>query len=78
MSTLTRDVVNRDDPAQRAVLAAERIRALEELELMRKQIVADTDAIAAIDASKRCQRRPRKAERAVVVVLEPIASPVRH
>ena len=53
VSTLTRDVVNRDDPAQRAVLAAERIRALEELELMRKQIVADTDAIAAIEEEAR-------------------------
>jgi len=58
VSTLTRDVVNRDDPAQRALLIAERIRALEELELMRKQVVADTEAIAAIEEDARRQGVP--------------------
>jgi len=53
VATLTRDVVNRDDPAQRAVLINERIRALEELDLMRKQIVADTEAIAQIEEEAR-------------------------
>jgi len=58
VSTLTRDVVNRDDPAQRAALAAERIRTMEELELMRKQIAADTEAIAAIEEEARREGVP--------------------
>lgn len=53
VSTLTRDVVNRDDPAQRAALINERLRALEELDLMRKQVVADTEAIALIEEEAR-------------------------
>jgi hypothetical protein len=53
VSTLTRDVVNRDDPAQRAALIQERLRALEELESMRKQVIADTEAIAAIEEEAR-------------------------
>jgi hypothetical protein len=53
VSTLTRDVVNRDDPAQRAALINERLRALEELDLMRKQIIADTEAIALIEEEAR-------------------------
>lgn len=58
ISTLTRDVVNRDDPAQRAVLIAERVRALEEVEAMRKQVVADTEAIAAIEEEARREGVP--------------------
>jgi hypothetical protein len=53
VSALTRDVVNRDDPAQRAALINERLRALEELDLMRKQIIADTEAIALIEEEAR-------------------------
>jgi hypothetical protein len=53
VSTLTRDAVNRDDPAQRAALIQERLRALEELETMRKQVVADTQAIADIEEEAR-------------------------
>ena len=53
VATLTRDVVNRDDPAQRAVLINERLRALEELDLMRKQIIADAEAIALIEEDAR-------------------------
>ena len=53
VSALTRDVVNRDDPAQRAALMNERLRALEELDLMRKQVVADTEAIALIEEEAR-------------------------
>ena len=58
VSTLTRDVVNRDDPAQRALLIAERLRALEELDLMRKQVTADTEAIAAIEEEARREGVP--------------------
>ena len=53
VSTLTRDAVNRDDPAQRAALIQERLRALEELETMRKQVAADTQAIADIEEEAR-------------------------
>ena len=53
ISTLTRDVASRDDPAQRAALINERIRALEELDVLRKQLVADTEAIAAIEEEAR-------------------------
>ena len=53
VSTLTRDAVNRDDPAQRAALINERLRALEELDLMRKQVIADTEAIALIEEEAR-------------------------
>lgn len=53
VSTLTRDAVNRDDPAQRQALIQERLRALEELETMRKQVAADTQAIADIEEEAR-------------------------
>jgi hypothetical protein len=53
VSTLTRDAVNRDDPVQRAALIQERLRALEELETMRKQVAADTQAIADIEEEAR-------------------------
>lgn len=53
IATLTRDSVNRDDPAQRAVLINERLRALQELELLKKQLIADADAIAAIEEEAR-------------------------
>lgn len=58
VATLTRDVVNRDDPAQRAVLIAERLRALEEIETMKKQIAADEAAIAAIEEEARREGVP--------------------
>ena len=53
VTTLTRDVVNRDDPAQRQALIQERLRALEELDLMKKQVAADTQAIADIEEEAR-------------------------
>jgi hypothetical protein len=58
ITTLTRDITNRDDPAQRAVLMNDRIRAVEELEMMRKQILADTAAIAAIEEEARREGVP--------------------
>lgn len=53
VATLTRDVVNRDDPAQRTVLVAERLRALEELDVMKKQVIADAEAIKSIEDEAR-------------------------
>lgn len=57
-AALTRDVVNRDDPAQRTVLVAERLRVLEELDLMKKQITADSEAIKAIEDEARREGVP--------------------
>ena len=53
VSRLTRDMVNRDDPAQRAELVRERLRVLDELDLMRKQVIADTEAIATVEEDAR-------------------------
>ena len=58
VAALTRDVVNRDDPAQRAVLVAERLRALDELDLMKKQVITDAEAIKAIEDEARREGIP--------------------
>ena len=54
INSLTTDFVNRDDPAQRAVVEINRQKALEELDRLRKQITADEKTIADIqmDAHK--------------------------
>jgi hypothetical protein len=44
-NALDTDFVNRDDPAQRAVIAGDRQRALDELDRLNKQIVTDQQAI---------------------------------
>ena len=45
---LTTDFVNRDDPAQRAVIATNRDKALAELERVKKEIAAQTKAVSDI------------------------------
>jgi len=45
VNALGTDFVNRDDPAQRAVIAGDRQRALDELDRLNKQIVTDQQAI---------------------------------
>jgi hypothetical protein len=45
VNALGTDFVNRDDPAQRAVIAGDRQRALDELDHLNKQIVTDQQAI---------------------------------
>jgi hypothetical protein len=50
---LSTDFVNRDDPAQRAVLGNERQRAQAELDRLRKQIEADKKAIADLEEEAR-------------------------
>lgn len=53
INSLSADFVNRDDPAQRNVIAAERQKALAELDRL-KQEIADTEkAIAAIEEDAR-------------------------
>lgn len=45
INALTTDFVNRDDPAQRAVIERDRLRAVSELERLKKQIAADQKAL---------------------------------
>lgn len=53
VAALTTDVANRADPAQRAVLMNDRVRALAELDRMRDQVDAGMEAIAAIEEDAR-------------------------
>lgn len=53
INALTADFSARDDPAQRAVLGADRIKALAELDRLKKEIVADTKRIADIQEEAR-------------------------
>jgi hypothetical protein len=53
INALTRDVSARDDPAQRAELERQRIRALAEQDRLIKQVQADKDAIAALAEAAR-------------------------
>jgi hypothetical protein len=48
INALTSDFINRDDPAQKQQIASQRLRALEELDRLKKQIVEDDKAINAI------------------------------
>jgi hypothetical protein len=50
---LTTDFVNRDDPAQRAVIATDRQKALAELDRVKKAVVDDTKAIADFEEEAR-------------------------
>ena len=49
INALSTDFVNRDDPAQRAVIARDRDRALLELDRLKKQIIDDKKAIGDIE-----------------------------
>lgn len=53
INALTTDFVNRDDPAQRAVIAADRQKALGELDRLKKEIEAQTKEIAQIEEEAR-------------------------
>lgn len=53
INSLTTDFVNRDDPAQRAKIETDRQAALAELERVKKEIVEQTKAIAAIEEEAR-------------------------
>ena len=53
ISALTTDFVNRDDPAQRAVIEQNRLKALAELERVQREIAAQTKAITAIEDEAR-------------------------
>jgi len=53
INALTTDFVNRDDPAQRSVIAKDRDRALAELDRLKKQIIADKKAITDVEEEAR-------------------------
>jgi hypothetical protein len=53
INALTTDFVNRDDPAQRSVIEQDRLKALAELERVRKEIEDGNKAIAAIEDEAR-------------------------
>jgi hypothetical protein len=53
VNSLATDFVNRDDPAQRAVLAGERQKALGELDRLKKQIEGTKKAIADLEEEAR-------------------------
>jgi len=53
VNSLATDFVNRDDPAQRAVLTGERQKALGELDRLKKQIEAGKKAIADLEEEAR-------------------------
>jgi hypothetical protein len=58
LNALETDIVNRDDPAQRAALMAERDRTRLEWEAMQKQVVGDRDRITAVEQDARAQGVP--------------------
>jgi len=58
INSLTTDFVNRDDPAQKAVVEQNRQKALAELERLEKQIVADQKAIEDIQKDAHRQGVP--------------------
>lgn len=54
VAALTRDFVNRDDPAQKAQIEQQRIRTLNELDRMKKQLADDQKAVDdLLDQSRR-------------------------
>jgi hypothetical protein len=53
INALTTDFVNRDDPAQRAVIGSDRQKAIDELASVKDAIVADTKAIADFEEDAR-------------------------
>ena len=53
INALTTDFVNRDDPAQRTVIAGDRQRSIDELERLKTAIAADKKAIADLQEEAR-------------------------
>jgi len=54
VAALTRDFVNRDDPAQKAQIEQQRIKTLNELDRMKKQLADDQKAVDdLLDQSRR-------------------------
>lgn len=58
INALNTDFVNRDDPAQRSVIEQDRIKALAELERVKKELTDQTKAIATIQDEARAAGVP--------------------
>ena len=58
VNSLTSDFSSRDDPAQRALIAEDREKAIAELSRLRKQIEEDKDAIGALEEEARHESVP--------------------
>lgn len=58
IDALTTDFVNRDDPAQRSAISAERQKALVELDRLKKAVVTDTQAIPDLEEEARREGVP--------------------
>jgi hypothetical protein len=58
VNSLVNDFASRDDPAQRAEIERQRLRAVAELERLKKQILADMLAIADIEEDARKKNIP--------------------
>ena len=58
INALTTDVIARDDPAQKAVLEKQRLRALDEFKRLTEQVAKDQQAIADIEEDARKQGIP--------------------
>lgn len=58
INALTADFSSRDDPAQRAEIERQRLRALDELDRLKKQIQADSDAVGDIQEDARKKNIP--------------------
>jgi cell division septation protein DedD len=58
INALTNDVTSRDDPAQRAVLIEQRLRAVAELDRLKKALAADRKAIDDLGEDARTQGVP--------------------
>jgi hypothetical protein len=58
VNSLTTDFVNRDDPAQRAVIARDRQKALDEIARLKKAVTDDEKAIADLQEEARRQGVP--------------------
>ena len=59
INALTTDFTNRDDPAQRAVLASDREKTIVELDRLKKQIEGDRSAIEKFEEEARRAGVPR-------------------
>jgi len=58
INALTTDVIARDDPAQKALLEKQRLRALDELKRLTAQVAGDQKAIADVEEDARKQGIP--------------------
>lgn len=71
INALVSDFASRDDPAQRAEIERQRIRALDELDRLKKQIQKDTETISDIEEDARKKGIPPGWIRTEVLLISP-------